>query len=196
MHARKLCRSFGRLLENCDRHRMFSCIPMALLFCASLLLKLIYLSPVSSWQIVFFFLFFFYFSSSPCTFSIHINLKQLQHTAPVAWEGDCILIAHCKAARSYRPQLNFHTSLRFLCILFTVTAHRAYICTHKASIVCCMWPHGMSRWQEAGTLAVVDLLCYLGTSERAYFWLPVKTLKCKLGSYLGFDGVPVCFTGI
>lgn len=51
----------------------------------------------------------------------------------------------------------------------------------------------MGSVEEAGTLAVADLLCYLGTSERAYFWLPVKTLKYKLGSYLGYDGVTCLF---
>ncbi len=86
-----------------------------------------------------------------------------------------------------RPQLNFHTSLCFLCTLFAVTAHRACICTHKAHTLCAVCDH-MGSVEEAGTLAVADLLCYLGTSERAYFWLPVKTLKCKLGSYLGYDG--------
>lgn len=144
MHVRKLCSSFDRFLEDCDRHQMFSCIPTALLFCASLLSKLTSLSPVSSRQIEF--LFFLSFLILP------LHLFQLcQYEVAPAYCPCCQggpLRLSCwglESARSYQASAQFpHLAmLSVYSVRSDGTQERAY--AHiKLPIVCCMWPHGIS----------------------------------------------------
>lgn len=84
-----ICESFA--VHLIGSQRIVTDIKCSLLFCASLLAKLTSLSPVNSRQDEFLQRFF---SSSPCSFPSLISMKQLQHTAPIAWEAHCVLVAH------------------------------------------------------------------------------------------------------